>query len=319
MGYEMTGYDAYSLDALGKAKGLLDQSINTKFTYPQYVSSAQNAPAQTNYYNYTPSAPLAQIQSPNYTMSAGNYQGLMGGDYDKLQQALTVPGQQAAQSAYNQGYAKLSNAMGGQGLYGSSIMQNQANNGLNSVLQNALASNAAQAAAQRYGLQQQDLAALNSFNMSREGALNNYNLGSTQLQMGQAKNTNTAASNEANRYNTWQQNQYLTQKDYADQLNAWKNQQAYEKYLYDVTRQKEQGADLESKLNQALAVAGRAGTGVGAAQQALAAQQNAENNNWANYAKIGGGLLAEYGDDIIGAGGDLFGWLGDLIYGNFGG
>ena len=128
-------------------------------TYPSYVSSAAQSPTQMDYAGYTPTTPMATITAPDYTMNAGaapEYKGLMGGDYNALQQALYDPAAQAAQTAYQQGSANLANTMGGRGLYGSSIMQTQANNGLEFAYQNQLRNAASNAAAQRYGMQQSE-------------------------------------------------------------------------------------------------------------------------------------------------------------------
>jgi hypothetical protein len=92
-----------------------------------------------------------------YDAAAPAYQGLMGGDYEALQKALTTPGELSAKTAYDQGLRDLTSVMGGNGLYGSSIMSTQANEKLNKVYQDTLATNAANAAATRYGMQQTDL------------------------------------------------------------------------------------------------------------------------------------------------------------------
>ena len=147
MAYEPTPFDQYTTFGLTEAQKLYQQQQAQGFQYPSYVSGATNAPTKENYFNYTPTAPMAQVQTPNYQLSAGGYQGLMGGDYDKLQSALQQPGQMAATDAYNTGYTNLNNTMGGRGLYGSSMMANQATQGLDKTYQNALASNASGAVA----------------------------------------------------------------------------------------------------------------------------------------------------------------------------
>jgi hypothetical protein len=114
------------------------------------------------------------------------YAGLLGGDYDALQRALTTPGELAAKTAYDQGQTNLANTMGGRGLYGSSIMQDQARTALDTPYQNTLATNAANAAVQRYAQQAADLQNKNQF------GLNVY---------GQQQAENQAANQQA--YNTW--------------------------------------------------------------------------------------------------------------------
>jgi hypothetical protein len=85
-----------------------------------------------------------------------SYSGLMGGDYQRLEESLRTPGEIAAQRAYDQGLRNLDEVMGASGLYGSSVMGRQMNDRLNQGLMDTLAANAAQAAAQRYGMQQGD-------------------------------------------------------------------------------------------------------------------------------------------------------------------
>lgn len=110
-------------------------------------------------------------EAPSYQTlrNTPSFQGLMEGDYNALQKALQTPGEIAAERAYKQGQANLANTMGGSGLYGSSIMANQARQALETPYQETLAANAANAAAQRYGLQASDLQAGNQFGMNVYG------------------------------------------------------------------------------------------------------------------------------------------------------
>ena len=72
MAYEATPYDAYTLKALQDAQGLI--SGNQYSAYPQYVASQQKAPTQTDYVEYNPISPLANVTAPDYK------NGLFGGD-----------------------------------------------------------------------------------------------------------------------------------------------------------------------------------------------------------------------------------------------
>ena len=159
--------------------------------YPGYVPTETTGPSQLSYIGYSSNTPLSSVITPsyqlnmsvntpqwqntglnssvptaqtagynwsNYGRNAPQYQGLMGGDYNRLEQALNIPGAIAATNAYNTGSQALNSAMSGRGLYGSSIMGNQMNQGLNREYMNAMATNAGNAAAQRYGMQQTDLA-----------------------------------------------------------------------------------------------------------------------------------------------------------------
>lgn len=108
----------------------------------------------------------------NYT-SPGQYKGLMGGDYDSLQRSLTQPGQIAADQAYRRGGAQLSRTFGGNGLYGSSMHARQSQD-MTQQYADTLATNAANAANQRYGMQFQDLQNENNFGL-KSTALENAN------------------------------------------------------------------------------------------------------------------------------------------------
>ena len=84
------------------------------------------------------------------------YNKLLEGDYDRLETALRDPAQRAATNAYEQGQTYLNDLMTGRGMYGSSVMTEQANEGLNKKYMDSMADAASQAVAQRYGLQQGD-------------------------------------------------------------------------------------------------------------------------------------------------------------------
>jgi hypothetical protein len=306
MAYEATPFDQYTTYGLDQAQQLYQQQQAQGFQYPSYVSGAQNAPTKENYFNYTPTAPMAQVQTPNYQLSAGSYQGLMGGDYDKLQSALQQPGQLAASDAYNTGYTNLNNTMGGKGLYGSSMMANQATQGLDKTYQNALASNAAGAAAQRYGMEQTGLQNMNTFNLSREQELNKYNAQMAELMRNQNADVWKSQATEADRSMQYGQGQMNYNQSYADQMRQWQNSQAYEKYTYDLARQQAQRSQQEQLMNQALAISGQGAPLVNQAQAAMTAEANrntqaqiaAENNSIASQngwlgalGTLGGGLL----------------------------
>lgn len=175
-------------------------------------------------YQYESVAPMASVTTPSYSYTASDaptYQGLMGGDYDKLQKALYDPAAIAANTAYQQGTANLNNTMGGRGLYGSSIMQNQANQGLNTVYQNTLATAAANAVKNRYDLQSQNLSSQNAFNkdiyglgLTRESGFNQYGLNKAGQDATQNANLWKAAESEAARKQGYYQTQDQLALDY---------------------------------------------------------------------------------------------------------
>lgn len=224
MAYESTPYDDYALAGLSHASNIGQNRAYMQ--YPEYTPSQTQAPVKSDYYQYTSTPNLSNVATPNYKYTAGdapafgttntnagwqdwnynkynvnapNYRSLMSGDYDALQTALTTPGEIAARTAYDQGQNRLINQMGGNGLYGSSIMQNQAINSLDSVYQNALASNAANAAAQRYAMQQTDLSNMSAQELAAWKAKMDENTTAQGLLANQNIARNQAAQSNADR------------------------------------------------------------------------------------------------------------------------
>ena len=304
MAYQSTPFDTYIQSGLEAAKGLLNQGYSAYQQYPSYVPSQASAPKEYDYYNYTPTTPMQQIQQPNY-------KGLMEGDYDKLQQSLTAPGRQAATDAYQQGLLNLQDIMGGRGLYGSSIMGNQQVQGLDKVYQNALAQNAANAAAQRFGLQAQDLSDLNKFNAQ------NY-----ATQVGENANIWKSGATEAANRQAYDASKLAFGQSQDEMLRDWQNKQAYEKYTYDLAKNAYMNQIQENLFNKATSLAGT-GTPLTqmatnynlAQQQAAAAQQAASQqasaNNMTQWLGLAGGLLGNSG--VQGALGSAANYIWDLF------
>lgn len=263
----------------------------------------------------------------NYNKN-NTYQGLMGSDYAALQQALTTPGQISAQNAYNQGLLNLRDTMGGRGLYGSSVMQNQQTQGLDKVLMDALSTNAAQAAATRYGMEQTDLQKLNEYNLSRrqqnltrESDLNKYNAQNYATAIGEAKNIWAANAAETANRNAYDAAKLAFNQSQDSLLTDWANKQNYEKYTYNLAKNAYQNQSDEALMNRALALAGQgapltqmatnyqlAQQQNEAARQAAADASSANNlKSWMGLASSGlGGLLGtDAADD----------WLSKLLNG----
>lgn len=108
----------------------------------------------------------------NYTQ-AGPYKGLMGGDWNNLQSSLQRPGEIAANQAYQRGGANLSRTFGANGLYGSSMHARQAQD-MTQQYADTMATNAANAASQRYNLENQDYQNQNNYGL-KTAALDNAN------------------------------------------------------------------------------------------------------------------------------------------------
>lgn len=284
MALDTSIYGNYITTGLTGAQNTIQNSPAQAYT--PYTSSAAKAPTQTQMYDYTANTPMQQINAPNYTMSAGNapayqqssnyqitpqtaqwnnlaqaapqYTGLMNGDYDALQSALQQPGQLAATNAYNTGIQNLTNAMSGRGLYGSSIMGQQQVQGLDREYQNAVASNASQAAATRYGMQQGDLQKAADMNMAGYQQMMEQSLAKNAQGMQQAQLTqqgllsnaqNMMAADQAkNQFGLDLYGQKLAeQKDlnaYNAQETAGARDQAYNAFMTNA-----QSADSQNQYN----------------------------------------------------------------------
>ena len=317
MAYEPTPFDQYTTFGLDEAKKLFS-SMSSYPQYPGYVSSAQQGPTQMDYYNYTPSQAMQMVAAPQYSSSGGAYQGLMGGDYGRLEQALAQPGQIAATQAYDTGLRNLQEIFGGRGLYGSTMMGNQMNEGLMREYMNTLSSNAANAAAKRYSMEQSELANLNQYNLTREQAQNQFAAQGYQTSAAHAADLWSAQQAEAQRQQTYAAGKQAWNYQQAAQMRDWQNAQAYEKFTYDLARQAYDQQQREAQMNRALSIAGQgsplsqAYLNYQIAQQQNAAAREAANASasaqtqasiWGALGTAGGGLL---GGDL---GSDIWDWI----------
>lgn len=113
-------------------------------------------------------------QAPTY-QSSGPYQGLSNGDYNALQQSL-YSGATAGLKQYEQDARdNIDQSLSDRGLWSSGIAQAAQNDLTNSLADN-YQSAGANAAAQRYGLQAQDLAQQNAYNQGESQFANQFNM-----------------------------------------------------------------------------------------------------------------------------------------------
>lgn len=263
-GGESNMWNQYAQRGLDYSSGLLDYKAAS---YPSYYPSQKYAPESLPYPDYTPNESLKALMQG---INAPVYKGLMGQDYESLQQALTTPGYNAATSAYDIGTRNLVDVMSGKGLYGSSIMQNQQREALDKVYQEALANNAAKAAAARYAFEASDLANQNQFNQQSytQGSLN-------------ALNQYQAGVTDAERLGTYNVNRLNWDQTAKDNLRNWQNAMAYEKnFLYPLQSGAYSNAVNEQAFNRGLALAGAATPLSNAATQySLGLQQLAESSS----------------------------------------
>ncbi len=139
--------------------------------------------------------PYYQYQTPDYVDSpiydSGDAKQMAGGDYDRLEQSIVTSRLAPLMEAYGQQSSKLDSDLAKRGIY-SSGAATQAQNDLMASFLPQVTQAGADAATQRYGMQQQDLNSLNQYNLSRAGSLNS----ATQAA---AQNANSFNMENANR------------------------------------------------------------------------------------------------------------------------
>lgn len=311
--------EKYTGNRLNAANYLLNTMMTGAPAYPDSPYGNLVAPAnlgQVDYVglptyqgysggSYSPqNSPVGSVQSPTYT-------GLLSGDYNRLEQALRTPGETAAQTAYGEATRDMNAAMTGRGMYGSSLMSQAANAGAGREYMNALSTNAANAVAQRYGMQADDLARQNQFNLSKYGTdvgantaqlgqwlgydVNQGQLGQNDAQFG----WKAGAADTANLQN-WLNQQNQTNYQNQTAYNNYLNQNTMGQFGYGLDKNTYEQNYLQNLLNMQLG-----GTGASQQQQSMNAQISAANAAGQNQTlaallgaggMLGGGLLSGAGN-----------------------
>ncbi|WP_029461243.1 hypothetical protein [Solidesulfovibrio alcoholivorans] len=184
-----------------------------------------------------------QYKDNNYSMDTAQsmYKQPSNGAWDKYQSNLQQPGEIAAKNAYDSAMQAIKGSMGGKGMYGSSVMNQQANDKAYKTYSDALTTNAAQAASQAQQARDssnQYLASLaNNIYGTRTGEWNN--LANRETQVGLAQNqfnqsqdqqklSELAALNSynlqnANAQNNWNMTQAQNEGNWNWNTNAYDN------------------------------------------------------------------------------------------------
>ncbi len=184
-----------------------------------------------------------QYKDNNYSMDTAQsmYKQPSNGAWDKYQTNLQQPGEIAAKNAYDSAMQAIKGSMGGKGMYGSSVMNQQANDKAYKTYSDTLTTNAAQAASQAQQARDssnQYLASLaNNIYGTRTGEWNN--LANRETQVGLAQNqfnqsqdqqklSELAALNSynlqnANAQNNWNMTQAQNEGNWNWNTNAYDN------------------------------------------------------------------------------------------------
>jgi hypothetical protein len=265
-------------DATNAGMGAAWEAMKNMFNNPQYYPDWWGKDYQTLDASKWQDAYPDFLTVPDYKGIdiPGQYQGLMEGDFNRLEESLRQPGEIAAQNAFQQGGDYLKNVMGGSGLYGSSVMGNQANNGLNQKYMDTMASNAAQAAAQRYGLQQNDLQfganyGLQRGDLSRQNALDQYK----------------AAMTSRNLLNDYNNQRFQFDYGLGESARNERNNLLQNRYQYDLASQAWRNALNENLMNAGLAFAGKSGNLANANRNYAMLQQQYNDQSRQNLVNAG--------------------------------
>ncbi len=239
--FDLNGSPESAVNAgLGTGQNILQNTVNQPQQYPDWWGGQAQGPKNYAYAPFVANQGLQQANIP------GQYQGLMGGDYNRLETSLRQPGEIAANNAYQTGQRYLGDVMGGRGMYGSSVMGRQANEGLNREYQNTMTANAANAASQRYGLQQQGLQfgashGLQRADLARQQYLDQWKAGLTDSTRQQEYGRNELG---------WNQAQDEAQRNFG-------NSQLQGEYQHGLARNAWQNNIDNMMMNRSLALAGQ--------------------------------------------------------------
>jgi hypothetical protein len=142
--------------------------------------------------------PYYQYDSPDYVQSniydPGNASQMAGGDYDRLEQSIVQSRTAPLLAAYGTQSQRLDSDLAKRGIW-SSGAATQAQNDLTTSFLPQLTQAGADAATQRYGMQQQDLNNMNQYNLARAGQLTS--AGQTESQQANSFNMENANRNMA--------------------------------------------------------------------------------------------------------------------------
>lgn len=124
----------------------------------------------------TPSSGGASLSASSPYRESPEYQRMSDGDYEALQKAL-YDGSTAGLKTQETNWRDQSNqSMANRGIW-SSGMAERSQNDITDKLADTYARAGANAVTTRYGMQQQDLQGLNSYNLANNQGFNNYTLG----------------------------------------------------------------------------------------------------------------------------------------------
>jgi len=202
---QTNGYNPFTTTPAPTWNNWTDNAVNPMNFQPQEFkfSQWQDTPSRSGYGGVDPS-----------------FKRLSEGNYRDFETALRTPGEIAAKKALNQGQINLNDTMNAGGMYGSSIMSNQANDKLYGNYLDTMANNSANAVGQRYGMEQRDNQFAGDFDRNvwntKVGEWNNLN--QMNLQENLAKNS--AIFNQNQNYNSYNMNKANWGLNAANQSNT---------------------------------------------------------------------------------------------------
>jgi len=193
-----------------------------------------------------------------YSGAEPTYSRLSDGDYARLEDSLKTAGEVSAKQAYDTTWGDLRETMSGNGLYGSSIMAKNAEQNVFQPYIDALTTNAATAANNRYAFQQSDnqyasdLAnsifqtrvgentSLNQMSLDEALGRNNFNLSSDQMKLNEIlgrNQYNLDRSNSQNNYNLDSSKLNMLGTEYNNSLLQSSSDDAWKRAAWNQTGQ----------------------------------------------------------------------------------
>lgn len=280
--------------------------VSTQWTAPNYQSYA--------YQKYDAGGQDPSYQT--YGQAAPRYQGFNGGDYDRYELSVRNPGEQAAQRAYDSARRNLADAYSANGMYGSSQFTRQMDDQVNRSYMDALSTNAANAATQRYNFQAQDqqyaqqqAMAEWQARMQENSAVNQMHYNVWQNRLAENEQMNNMLFQDNSAANNWNWQASTAQRDWDDSQGMrrvnYDNSLAQDRQNWDMQRLQWDTQQNDAAWNRTYGIWGHVDPEVEQYEKKLLKQQADATDKKTSGA---GGIISSAGGLVGGAVSMVPGW-----------